>query len=130
MPKVSRNTAANQEIHGPVEDRYEDIDGGYTISFVSFGIDIDGAPLLKGLPGDLCGCPHWGYVMKGTVGFRSPSGEEVFQAGDAFYVGPGHTPFSNAGSEMLMFHPTKELRLTEAVMNSNFEKMMGAGVQP
>jgi hypothetical protein len=44
-----------------VEDRHEDIDG-YTVNFVSFGVDIDGTPLLKGLPvtparartGDMC----------------------------------------------------------------------------
>ena len=37
------------EQHGPVEDRREDIDG-YTVNSVSFGVDIDGTPLLKGLP--------------------------------------------------------------------------------
>ena len=127
MPKVSRESAAHKETHGPVEDRYEDVDGGYTITFVSFGVDVDGAPLLKGLPHDMCDCPHWGYVLKGTVGFRSPAGDETYNAGDAFYIGPGHTPFSNAGSEMLMFHPTAQLRATEAVMIKNFDEMMKAG---
>ncbi len=49
------------EQHGPVEDRHEDIDG-YTVNFVSFGVDIDGTPLLKGCrvtpaharTGDMC----------------------------------------------------------------------------
>src|SRR5437868_3344666 len=78
MPKVSKESAARKEVHGPVEDRSEDIEGGYTVTFVSFGIDIDGAPLLKGLP----------YVLKGAVGFRGGAGEEVFNTGDAFYVAP------------------------------------------
>lgn len=126
MPKVSRESAANQEVHGPVVDRSEDIEGGYTITFVSFGVDVDGAPLLKGLPSDMCDCPHWGYVLKGTVGFRSPAGEERFSEGDAFYVAPGHTPFSEAGSEMLMFHPTQQLRTVESVLKANFDRMLAA----
>ena len=52
MPKVSRESAAQVEDHGPVEDRHEDVDG-YTIQFVSFRADIDGTPLVKGLPGDM-----------------------------------------------------------------------------
>jgi uncharacterized cupin superfamily protein len=41
---------------------------------------------------------HFGYVVKGKVAFRSSGGEEVFEAGDAYYVGPGHTPVLYAGS--------------------------------
>ena len=26
---------------------------------------VDFTPLFKGLPGDLCQCPHWGYVLAG-----------------------------------------------------------------
>ena len=26
----------------------------------------DFTPLLVGLPGDLCQCPHWGYVVEGV----------------------------------------------------------------
>jgi hypothetical protein len=51
MPKVSKDSAEHVDQHGPVEDRHEEIDG-YTVNFVSFGVDIDGTPLLKGLPGE------------------------------------------------------------------------------
>ena len=34
MPKVSKDSAANVERHGPVDDRHEDLDG-YTVNFVS-----------------------------------------------------------------------------------------------
>ena len=47
MPKVSKDSAAHVEQHGPVEDRHEDIDG-YTVNFVSFAVDVDGTLLLKG----------------------------------------------------------------------------------
>jgi glyoxylate utilization-related uncharacterized protein len=88
MPKVSKGSASQVEDHGPVEDRHEDLDG-YTVNFVSFRQDIDGSPLLMGLPDDRCQCPHWGYVVKGTVTYRFADHDEVFEAGDAFYLPPG-----------------------------------------
>ena len=57
MPKVSKQSASHVDDHGPVEDRHEDVDG-YTVTFVSFRQDIDATPMLKGLPGDSCQCPH------------------------------------------------------------------------
>ncbi|MGW0859709.1 PspA-associated protein PspAA, partial [Streptomyces sp. NPDC002690] len=27
----------------------------------------DMGPALVGLPGDLCSCPHWGYMLKGKL---------------------------------------------------------------
>src|SRR5256714_7644436 len=88
MPKVSKATAQMAE-HGPVTEWHQDVDG-YTVNIVSFKVDIDSTPLLKGLPGDSCHCPHWGYVLSGRLTFRFPDHEEVFEAGDAFYVPPGH----------------------------------------
>ena len=80
MPKVSRESAANVEHHGPVEDRHEDIDD-YTVNFLTMGVTIDATPLFKGLPGDQCSCPHWGYVFKGRITYRFADHEEVFEAG-------------------------------------------------
>ena len=65
------------------------------------------APLFKGLPDDQCQCEHMGYVLKGKVGFRTSGGEDVFEAGDAYYVGPGHTPVLYAGTEVIEFSPTE-----------------------
>ncbi len=47
MPKVSKESAAQVDDHGLVEDRHEDVDG-YTVNFVSFRQDVDATPLLKG----------------------------------------------------------------------------------
>ena len=123
MPKVSKDSAAHVDQHGPVEDRHEDIDG-YTVNFVSFGLDIDGTPLLKGLPGDACPCSHWGYVLKGRLTYRFADHEEVFEAGDAFYLPPGHVPLADAGSELVQFSPSEELRTVDAVMAKNMQAMM------
>jgi mannose-6-phosphate isomerase-like protein (cupin superfamily) len=124
MPKVSRESAQLDD-RGMVEDRHEEIDG-YTVNFVTFRQDVDATPLLKGLPGDKCSCPHWGYVFKGRLTYRFADREEVFEAGDAFYLPPGHVPVAEAGSELVQFSPTAELRAIEAVMLENVQAMQRA----
>ena len=66
---------------------------------------------------------HMGYVIRGKVGFRSAAGEEMFEAGDAYYVGPGHTPILYAGTQVVEFSPTKELGETMEVVTKNMEQM-------
>jgi uncharacterized protein DUF861 len=54
------------------------------------GTDL--GPLMKGLPDDLCSCPHWGYVIKGRMRVSYKDGqEEVIATGDLFYLPAGHT---------------------------------------
>ncbi|HEX6021483.1 MAG TPA: hypothetical protein VFZ00_05770 [Solirubrobacter sp.] len=65
-----------------------------------------------------------GYVLKGKVTFRSAAGEETFEAGDAYYVGPGHTPVLYAGTELIEFSPTDELARTFAVVAKNMQEAM------
>ena len=125
MPKVSKESAAHVDDYGIAEDRHEDI-GGYTVNFTSIREDMDLAPLLKGLPGDQCHCPHWGYVFKGRLTWRIGDREEVYEAGDAFYVPPGHTPKAEADSEFVQFSPAEELRATEEAIARNMQAMQGA----
>jgi hypothetical protein len=125
MPKVSRDSAANVERHGPVDDRNEDLDG-YTVNFVTFDADIDGTPLLKGMPADNCPCPHWGYVLKGRVTYRFADHDEVFEAGDAFYLPPGHIPIVDAGCELVQFSPADQLRQVTEQMTANMQAAQGA----
>ncbi len=70
------------------------------MGFETYTQDADLAPFFKGLPDDECQCEHLGYVIKGKVAFRSVGGEEVFETGDAYYAGPGHTPVLYAGTEV------------------------------
>ena len=123
MPKVSRESAAIVEDHGPVEDRHEDVEG-YTINFLTFRGDADGTPLLKGLPGDKCISSHWGYVLKGRVTFRFDDHEEVVEAGDAFYLPPGHIPIVEAGTEYVQFSPSEVFHRVTETMTRNFQEMM------
>ena len=44
---------------------------------------VDFTPLFVGLPGNLCQCPHWGYIVEGSIHLRYADGtEEVNRAGD------------------------------------------------
>ena len=116
MPKVSKQSATQVDDYGPVENRHEEV-SDYTIEFVSFRQDIDGTPLLQGLPGDSCDCPHWGYVLKGKLTYRFAGHEEVAEAGDAFYTPPGHIPLAEAGCEFVQFSPTLEHQAAAMVKN-------------
>ncbi len=81
---------------------------------------------MRGLPDDMCQCPHWGYVTSGRISFRFADRVEVFQAGDAFAVPPGHVPSADAGSEYVSFSPTEGLRVVSEVMVRNMRAMQNA----
>jgi hypothetical protein len=121
MPSASKASAAETfEVEG-YEGHLQAFDDGYTVAFEKYTADIDLSPLMKGLPGDRCQAAHWGYVISGKVTFRTRSGEETFEAGDAYYVPPGHTPVLYAGAEVVEFSPTDQLQETMAVVNKNVE---------
>jgi hypothetical protein len=123
MPKASRATASETvEVEG-YEGHFEDLDGGYTVAFERYSADADLAPFFAGLPDDRCQCEHWGYVVKGSVTFKIRNSEETFQAGDAYYVAPGHTPVLSKGTEVIEFSPTVELRRTLDVVARNMQSV-------
>ena len=124
MAKISKETADHTD-YGPVESWAEQVDG-QAIEFVHFKQDIDSTPMLKGLPGDQCTCPHWGYVLKGKVTFTIGGSEEVYEPGDAFYVPPGHLQRADADTEYLQFSPAKEMAVVEAQIMKNMQAMQGA----
>jgi hypothetical protein len=122
MPKLTRDPAHMVD-HGPVAEWLLDVDG-QNINFVTFKATVDGAPLLKGLPHDQCQCPHWGYVIKGEVGYTINGVEEIYKEGDAFYVPPGHTPSGTAGAQIVQFSPSDLLAETVAAMQRNMQAMV------
>ncbi|MFI8454700.1 hypothetical protein [Kitasatospora sp. NPDC085464] len=112
MPKVSKQSAPQVQEFGPVTDRRAEMNG-YTVEFVSFAAEADLDGPLQALPGGMCHCPHWGYVIAGRMRFVFGDHEEVYEAGDAFYQPPGHRPYVDAGTELLQFSPTDDLAVTE-----------------
>jgi hypothetical protein len=124
MPKVSKDSTENVADFGVAEDRSSDLDG-YTINFVSIRESHDLAPLLASLPGGKCACPHWGYLFKGRMIVRYGDHEEVIEAGDAFYMSPGHAPEAEAGTEFVQFSPAEELKATEAAIAKGMQAQQG-----
>ena len=35
--------------------------------YFSLSAGVDTTPLFKGLEGDMCQCPHWGFVLRGQL---------------------------------------------------------------
>lgn len=112
ISKASRETASDILHGGGFEGHYQDFEGGYTVGFETFAEDVDMTLRLKGLPGDSCQAPHWGYVVKGKLTYRIGEQALEVEGGEAFYVPAGHTLFTDAGSEVVFFSPTREWQRT------------------
>ena len=118
MPKLSKETAPDVKEFPMATDRSGDLDG-YTFNFVTIHQSHDLGPILAQLPAGNCQCPHWGYLSKGQMTVRYGDREEVIEAGDAFYMPPGHAPEAVAGTEILQISPANEFaELQSALMNA------------
>jgi hypothetical protein len=93
--------------------------GGMRALVVSLPTGTDITPLLKGLPDDRCSCPHWGYVIRGRMRVISADGEETLQAGDVFYMAPGHTVFVEEAVEFVELAPADEHQRVLDVVQQN-----------
>jgi hypothetical protein len=122
MPAFSKDTAPNVQDGGPAVDHGGELEG-YTADFVTIRQAHSLAALLKGLPGDSCQCPHWGYLLAGRITVSYADREETYQAGDAFYMPPGHVPAAETGTEFIQFSPTDQLAETLAAMKANAAAM-------
>jgi hypothetical protein len=99
------DAVARQQMDFGDTSGYGDLSGEY----FTFGAGTDLTPLLEGLEDDLCQCPHWGYVLEGSLtAIYSDGREEVTETGELFYWPPGHTIRANDESEIVMFSPQDE----------------------
>ena len=60
-------------------------------------------------------------MIEGRIGFRFADREETYGAGEAYYVGAGHTPVHYAGTEIVEFSPTAILNETIPVVLRNLD---------
>lgn len=92
------------------------------VLIVSVPAGTDFGPLLKGHPGDLCPCPHWGYVLKGRLKIEYADEEaETIRAGDVFYLPAGHTGVAEEDTEFLEVSPPVEHQQFLDVAHRNLE---------
>ena len=77
--------------------------------YFSLAAGVDIAPLLKGLEGDLCQSPHWGYLIQGELKVTYGDGSvESVSGNDLFYWPPGHTIAVTQDAEIILFSPQQE----------------------
>jgi quercetin dioxygenase-like cupin family protein len=123
MPKLAKDQVPARQ-QGADIFWAADLDG-YNVNIVKVGGDVDLAPLLQGLPHDQCPSPHWGYVIAGRLWFRFGGTEETFEAGDAFFAPPGHTPGATEGAEFVIFSPADVMATVEAHMMKRAGELFG-----
>jgi hypothetical protein len=121
IAKLSQQGPARVASMPGFEGRYIEADG-YVLGIESFDQAVDFTPMYRGLPDDLCQSHHWGYVIKGRMIFHRPEGDEAFEVGEAYYVGPGHTgEVGQPGTVVVEFSPSVEYAETMAVVGKNLE---------
>ncbi len=82
---------------------------------------MDTRPLFKGLSGDACQCPHWGYMIRGRARVIYPDREEILEAGDAYYLEPGHNLVVEEDGEIVEFSPAGEYQKTMEAVAENMQ---------
>lgn len=123
MPKLSKSTAASHMVVPGYTDTYEQEVGDWTVTMSNMLVDLDETPFFKGAPNDRCQASHVGLVLKGKFGIRKADGsEEIYEAGDAFVIEPGHIPLNFADSEYVAFTPTPQAKEQAAVVMPNMVK--------
>jgi hypothetical protein len=114
MRVAKDDVAVRMEIPGAVirqRTEFGDVRGYGTISgeYFSLSAGVDTTPLFQGLEGNLCQCPHWGFVLRGRITTTSATGaQETVNPNDLFYWPPGHNVKVEADAEIIMFSPQRE----------------------
>lgn len=77
--------------------------------YFSLSAGVDTTPLFQGLEGNLCQCPHWGFVLRGQITTTDAKGaQETVTTNDLFYLPPGHNVKVDVDAELIMFSPQHE----------------------
>jgi hypothetical protein len=122
------NVEVRMEIPGAVvrqQRDFGDVNGYGKISgeYFTLSAGVDTTPLFQGLEGDLCQCPHWGFVLTGRITTTNSVGDqETVEADDLFYWPPGHNVKVDEDAEIVMFSPQHE---HSRVIDHMIEKVKG-----
>jgi hypothetical protein len=85
---------------------------------------VDTTPLFLGLEGDLCQCPHWGFMVRGELTVTDAKGaQEKVTTNDLFYWPAGHNVRVDNDAEIVMFSPQ---RAHTPVINHMIQKVSEA----
>jgi len=104
---------------------FGDVSGytGISGEYFTLSAGVDTTPLFQGLDGNLCQCPHWGFVLRGRLTTTDAQGaQETVTTNDLFYWPPGHNVKVDADAEIVMFSPQRE---HSRVIDHMIEKVKG-----
>jgi hypothetical protein len=97
--------------------------GKISAEYFTLAAGVDTTPLFQGLDGDLCQCPHWGFVVSGRLTTTDADGaQETVSVNDLFYWPPGHNVRIDDDAEIVMFSPQHE---HTQVINHMIQKVSG-----
>ncbi|NJB87188.1 hypothetical protein GGR26_002965 [Lewinella marina] len=113
--KIAKNDIeVKMQIPGAVVRQHNDFGdasgyGKISGEYFSLSAGVDTTPLFIGLKGNMCQCPHWGYVLSGQLTTTDADGtEETVDAQELFFWPAGHNVKVNADAEIIMFSPQHE----------------------
>jgi hypothetical protein len=101
--------------------QWGDMEIGFTVA-----PPVDCEFLGEGLPGGVCPCPHYGYVLKGRMRSRWPGTDwpdEVASAGEVYFFPAGHILSYEEDSEVLELNPAYAL----TTIMDHTEKVLSGG---
>lgn len=94
--------------------------GGQRVAILSLPAGLDVVPLFQGLPNDMCPAPHWGYIIKGRIRIKYVDApDEILQAGDVFYLPPGHVPIVEEDLDFFEVSPLAEADMVLEALSRN-----------
>ena len=114
MKIAKNNIEVKMEIPGAVVRQRTDFGdatgyGKISGEYFTLSKGVDTTPLFMGLEGNLCQCPHWGYVLSGQLTTTDANGlEESVCAEELFYWPAGHNIKVNEDAEIIMFSPQQQ----------------------
>ena len=77
--------------------------GPMHVVFQSLPAKWTDAGLFADAPTGECPCPHWGYMVRGTMRITYADHDELVHAGAAYYIPPGHTIRAITDCELVEF---------------------------
>lgn len=101
--------------------QWGDMEIGYTVTE-----PIDCTKGYLGLPGGVCQCPHYGYMIRGKLRCVYPGTDwpdEVAETGDAYFFPAGHVLIYEESSEVVELNPAAALQQ----LMDHFEAMAARG---
>ena len=130
MRVAKDNVEVRMEIPGATVRQHMDFGNAQGFDKISgeyftLSAGVDTTPLFQGLEGDLCQCPHWGFVLSGRITTTDANDtRETVNANDLFYWPAGHNVRVDEDAEIIMFSPQHE---HSRVIEHMIDKVKGSG---